>query len=56
MSEETFRILIVDDEPNIRSGLALALEEESYAIATAATPRRPGNCSGARPISSSSPT
>ena len=36
MSEPTFRILIVDDEPNIRSGLALALEEEPYAVSTAA--------------------
>jgi len=36
MSEATFRILIVDDEPHIRSGLALALEEESYAVSTAA--------------------
>jgi DNA-binding NtrC family response regulator len=35
MSEATFRILIVDDEPHIRSGLALALEEESYAVSTA---------------------
>ena len=35
MSDPTFRILIVDDEPNIRSGLALALEEESYAVSTA---------------------
>ena len=35
MSEATFRILIVDDEPHIRSGLALALEEESYNVSTA---------------------
>ncbi len=28
MSHAPFRILIVDDEPNIRSGLVLALEEE----------------------------
>jgi two-component system NtrC family response regulator len=35
MSEPPFRILVVDDEPNIRSGLALALEEDSYAVATA---------------------
>ena len=35
MSDATFRILIVDDEPNIRSGLALALEEESYEVSTA---------------------
>jgi two-component system, NtrC family, response regulator AtoC len=35
MSESTFRILIVDDEPHIRSGLALALEEESYVVSTA---------------------
>jgi DNA-binding response OmpR family regulator len=35
MNDPTFRILIVDDEPNIRSGLALALEEESYAVSTA---------------------
>ncbi len=31
-----FRILVVDDEPNIRSGLKIALEEESYEVATAA--------------------
>jgi two-component system NtrC family response regulator len=36
MSARKFRILIVDDEPNIRSGLALGLAEEGYAIATAA--------------------
>ncbi len=36
MSDERFRILIVDDEPNIRSGLAMALEEESYDVTTAA--------------------
>jgi DNA-binding NtrC family response regulator len=30
-----YRILVVDDEPNIRSGLALALEEESYEVTTA---------------------
>ncbi len=36
MSEPTFRILIVDDEPNIRSGLALALEEDPFAVSTAA--------------------
>ena len=36
MSDSTFRILIVDDEPHIRSGLALALEEESYLVSTAA--------------------
>lgn len=41
MSDPTFRILIVDDEPNIRSGLALALEEESYTVSTA------GDCSEA---------
>ena len=35
MSDAPFRILIVDDEPNIRSGLALALEEESYEVSTA---------------------
>ena len=35
MSNEVFPILIVDDEPNIRTGLARALECESYAIATA---------------------
>jgi len=35
MSDTTFRVLIVDDEPNIRSGLALALEEESYVVSTA---------------------
>ena len=35
MSDVPFRILVVDDEPNIRSGLALALEEESYEVAMA---------------------
>jgi two-component system response regulator AtoC len=35
MSEGPFRILIVDDEPNIRSGLAQSLEEESYEVSTA---------------------
>lgn len=35
MNLPDFRILIVDDEPNIRSGLALALEEEAYEVATA---------------------
>ena len=35
MSNEVFPILIVDDEPNIRTGLARALDCDSYAIATA---------------------
>jgi two-component system NtrC family response regulator len=35
MSDAPFRILVVDDEPNIRSGLRLALEEESYEVSTA---------------------
>jgi two-component system NtrC family response regulator len=35
MSTEVFPILIVDDERNIRTGLAQALEGESYAISTA---------------------
>ena len=35
MSDASFRILVVDDEPNIRSGLVLALEEESYEVSTA---------------------
>jgi two-component system response regulator AtoC len=35
MSSEVFPILIVDDERNIRAGLAQALAGESYAIATA---------------------
>ena len=35
MSDASFRILVVDDEPNIRSGLRLALEEESYEVSTA---------------------
>jgi two-component system NtrC family response regulator len=35
MSAEVFPILIVDDEPNIRAGLARALEGDSYAISTA---------------------
>ncbi len=35
MSERDFRILIVDDEPNIRSGLAKALTAEADEVATA---------------------
>lgn len=35
MSHSAFRILIVDDEPNIRSGLALALQEEAFEVSTA---------------------
>jgi two-component system NtrC family response regulator len=35
MNNASFRILVVDDEPNIRSGLVLALEEESYEVSTA---------------------
>jgi two-component system response regulator AtoC len=35
MSDRAFPILIVDDEPNIRTGLARALECDSYAISTA---------------------
>jgi two-component system response regulator AtoC len=35
MSDPSFRIMVVDDEPNIRSGLALALEEELYKVSTA---------------------
>jgi two-component system NtrC family response regulator len=35
MSERYFRILIVDDEPNIRAGLAKALAEEADEVATA---------------------
>jgi two-component system NtrC family response regulator len=35
MSDTPFRILVVDDEPNIRSGLILALEEESYEVTAA---------------------
>lgn len=35
--QEPFRILIVDDEPNIRSGLARGLAEEGTKIQTAAT-------------------
>ena len=52
MSNEPFPILIVDDEPNIRTGLARALECESYAISTAkdadealrTVPARPATC------------
>src|SRR5262249_14726488 len=36
MTNAPFRILVVDDEPNIRSGLVLALEEEPYEVSTAA--------------------
>jgi DNA-binding NtrC family response regulator len=35
MSENSFRILIVDDEPNIRSGLAKALAGEADEVTTA---------------------
>ena len=35
MSETPFRILIVDDEPNIRSGLARGLAGDGFVIATA---------------------
>ncbi len=35
MSDEPFRILVFDDEPNIRSGLKLALEEQSHDVSTA---------------------
>jgi two-component system NtrC family response regulator len=35
MSDRNFRILIVDDEPNIRSGLAKALAKEADEVATA---------------------
>jgi two-component system NtrC family response regulator len=35
MSDRNFRILIVDDEPNIRSGLAKALAAEADGVATA---------------------
>ncbi len=35
MSSEVFPILIVDDEPNIRAGLARALACDNYSIATA---------------------
>ena len=35
MTNASFRILVVDDEPNIRSGLVLALEEEAYEVETA---------------------
>jgi len=35
MSEAPFRILIVDDEPNIRSGLAMGLAGDGFMIASA---------------------
>ncbi|MBX6314016.1 MAG: sigma-54-dependent Fis family transcriptional regulator [Isosphaeraceae bacterium] len=35
MDKDIFRILIVDDEPNIRNGLAKALADPSYEVATA---------------------
>ena len=35
--DEEFHILIVDDEPNIRSGLAKGLEKEASHIETAGT-------------------
>jgi two-component system NtrC family response regulator len=38
MSAATFRILIVDDEPNIRSGLAMGLADPTYEVETAAEP------------------
>jgi len=37
MKSRLFRILIVDDEPNIRSGLARALAHEDYELETAAS-------------------
>ena len=45
MSNEPFPILIVDDEPNIRTGLARALECESYAISTAKDADEASDCS-----------
>ncbi|MGP0063725.1 MAG: sigma-54-dependent transcriptional regulator [Isosphaeraceae bacterium] len=35
MDENRFRILIVDDEPGIRTGLSRALANEAYAVSTA---------------------
>jgi DNA-binding NtrC family response regulator len=35
MSDRAFRILVVDDEPNIRSGLKLALEDHTFSVSTA---------------------
>jgi two-component system NtrC family response regulator len=35
MSTDPYPILIVDDEPNIRTGLAQALQDNAYAISTA---------------------
>jgi two-component system response regulator AtoC len=38
MSAEPFRILVVDDEPNIRAGLARGLADPLYEVETAADP------------------
>ena len=35
MNDCPFRVLVVDDEPHIRSGLARALASEPYAVGTA---------------------
>ena len=56
MSDAPFRILIVDDEPNIRSGLALALEEESYEVSTAKDGAEAWDLFRRSPTSWSSPT
>jgi DNA-binding NtrC family response regulator len=37
MTNAAFRVLIVDDELNIRAGLAKALRDEAYSISMAAT-------------------
>ncbi len=36
MTARAFRILIVDDEPNIRAGLARGLAQATYEVSTAA--------------------
>ena len=55
MSEPTFRILIVDDEPNIRSGLALGSRKSLLPCRQPPTPLWRGLNFNVPPIISSSP-